>query len=56
VNRDTCNTEWQRQQPDDRVQHESEQRERPAQEEKYDPQEKSSHGNLVAAAKRFIKQ
>jgi len=47
VNSNSHNAERQRQQPDDWIQHESEQRNRPAQNEKNDPQEESSHGNLV---------
>ncbi len=47
VDGDTHKAERQGQQPDEWIQHKSKQRERPAQDEQDDPQEESSHGNLV---------
>jgi hypothetical protein len=47
VNSNSHDAERQRQQPDDWIQHQSQQRNGPAQNEKNDPQEESSHGNLV---------
>jgi len=47
VNRNSYDAEGQRQQPNDWIQRESKQRNGPAQNEQNDPQEESSHGNLV---------
>ena len=47
MNGDSHKAKRQRRQPDKWIQHESQQRERPAEDEKNDPQEKSSHGDLV---------
>jgi hypothetical protein len=47
MNGDSHETKRQRHEPDKWIQDESQQRERPAQDEKNDPQEKSSHRDLV---------
>jgi hypothetical protein len=47
VNRDSHKAEGQQEKPDYWVQHQSEQRERPAQNDEDDPEEESSHGNLT---------
>ena len=52
---DSHKPERQRQQPNDWIQHESKQRERPAQDEQDDPQEESSHGNLVCDGRKAVR-
>jgi len=52
---DSHKAERQRQQPNDWIQHESKQRERPAQDEQDDPQEESSHGNLVCDGRKAVR-
>ena len=47
VDGDSHQAERQRQQPDERIKHQSQQRERPAQDEQDEPEKESSHGNLV---------
>ena len=55
VNGDTHNAEWKKQQPNERIDHQSQQRERPAQNEQDNPQKKSSHQSLTMdRAKRFL--
>jgi len=46
VNGNAENTEWQRQQPNKRVDHQREKRDGPTKDEQDAPQEESSHGNL----------
>lgn len=48
VNGNAENTKRQRQQPNQRIYYQREQRDGPAQDEQNAPQEESSHGNLVA--------
>ena len=55
MNGDSHKAERQRQQPDDWIQHQSKQRERPAQDEQDDPQEESSHGNLVGDGRKAVR-
>lgn len=55
MNGDSHKAERQRQQPDDWIQHESKQRERPAQDKQDDPQEESSHGNLVCDGRKAVR-
>src|ERR1700694_4397665 len=52
VDGDSHKAERQRQQPDERIKHQSQQRERPAQDEQDDPQNESSHGNLVCDGRK----
>lgn len=54
VDGDSHKAERQRQQPDDWIEYESQQRERPAQDEQDDPQEESSHGNLVRGGSNAV--
>src|SRR6266446_2067997 len=51
VDGDSHKAERQRQQPNERIKHQSQQRERPAQDEQDDPQKESSHGNLVCGGR-----
>ena len=55
MNGDSHKAERQRQQPDDWIQHQSKQRERPAQDKQNDPQEESSHGNLVCDGRKAVR-
>jgi hypothetical protein len=54
VNGNSYKAERQRQQPDEWIKDESKQRERPAQNEQNDPQEESSHGNLVCDDRKAV--
>src|SRR5882762_2343117 len=55
VNCDTHNAERKKQQPNERIDHQRQQRERPAQNKQDNPQEKSSHESLTMfRAKRFF--
>ena len=54
VDGDSHKAERQRQQPDERIKHQSQQRERPAQHEKDDPQKESSHDNLVCGGHKAV--
>ncbi len=55
VDGDTHKAERQGQQPHDWIEDESKQRERPAQDEQDDPQEESSHGNLVCGGSNAVR-
>ena len=54
VDGDSHKAERQRQQPNERIKHQSYQRERPAQDEQDDPQKESSHGNLVCVGRKAV--
>jgi len=54
VDGDSHQAERQRQQPDERIKHQSQQRERPAQDEQDDPQKESSHDNLVCGGHKAV--
>ena len=54
VDGDSHKAERQRQQPDERIKHQSQQREWPTQDEQDDPQEESSHGNLACGGRQAI--
>src|SRR6266850_3456523 len=47
VNCDTHNAEWKKQQPNERIDHQRQQRERPAQNKQDNPEKKSSHESLT---------
>ena len=54
VDGDSHKAERQRQQPNERIKHQSQQRERPAQDEQNHPQKESSHGNLVYLGQKAV--
>ena len=54
VDGDSHKAERQRQQPNERIKHQSQQRERPAKDEEDNPQKESSHGNLVCVGRKAV--
>ncbi len=54
VDGDSHKAERQRQQPDERIKHQSQQREWPTQDEQDDPQEESSHSDLACGGRKAI--
>ena len=54
VNSDSHDAERQRQQPNEGIKHQNQQGNRPAQKKQDNPQEESSHGNLVGGGNKIV--